>query len=113
MRKKCYNHKCKRDKQKSVKGEQKMRKVTFKKVEKIAFNWELKQLGFNGGVFTINGMDLVMVGADYTSNGMRTYLKPLDEVLKNQDDLCWLGGSEGAVYYVDNKNRKLFDAYNK
>lgn len=28
-----------------------MRKVTFKKVEKIAFNWELKQLGFNGGVF--------------------------------------------------------------
>lgn len=90
-----------------------MRKVTFKKVEKIAFNWELKQLGFNGGVFTINGIDLVMVGADYTSNGMRTYLKPLDEVLKNQDDLCWLGGSEGAVYYVDNKNKKLFDAYNK
>lgn len=90
-----------------------MRKVTFKKVEKIAFNWRLKQLGFNGGVFTINGMDLVMVGADYTSNGMRTYLKPLDEVLKNQDDLSWLGGSEGAVYYVDNKNRKLFDAYNK
>lgn len=91
-----------------------MRKVTFKKVEKIAFNWELKQLGFNGGVFTINGIDLVMVGADHTSNGMRTYLKPLDEVLKkNQDDLCWLGSSEGAVYYVDNKNRKLFDAYNK
>ena len=90
-----------------------MRKVTFKKVEKIAFNWELKQLGLNGGVFTINGMDLVMVGADYASNGMRTYLKPLEDVLKNQDDLCWLGGSEGAVYYVDNKNRKLFDAYNK
>lgn len=44
---------------------------------------------------------------------MRTYLKPLDEVLKNQDDLCWLGGSEGAVYYVDNKNARLFDAYNK
>lgn len=52
-------------------------------------------------------------GADYTSNGMRTYLKPLDDVLKNQDDLCWLGGSKGAVYYVDNKNKKLFDAYNK
>nr|UVM95721.1 MAG: hypothetical protein [Bacteriophage sp.] len=61
----------------------------------------------------INGINLVMVGADYTSNGMRTYLKPLDEVLKNQDDLCWLGSSEGAIYYVDNKNRKLFDAYNK
>lgn len=30
-----------------------MRKVTFKKVEKIAFNWELKQLGFNGCVFTM------------------------------------------------------------
>lgn len=90
-----------------------MRKVTFKKVEKIAFNWDLKQLGFNGGVFTINGMDLVMVGADYTPNGMITYLKPVDEVLKNQDDLCWLVGSKGAVYYVDNKNKKLFDAYNK
>lgn len=90
-----------------------MRKVTFKKVEKIAFKWELKQLGFNGGVFTINGIDLVMVGADYTSNGMRTYLKPLDEVLKNQDNLCWLASSWGAVYYVDNKNKKLFDAYNR
>lgn len=90
-----------------------MRKVTFKKVEKIAFNWDLKQLGFNGGIFTINGMDLVMVGADYTPNGMITYLKPVDEVLKNQDDLCWLVGSKGAVYYVDNKNKKLFDAYNK
>lgn len=84
-----------------------MRKVTFKKVKKIAFNWELKQLGFNGGVFTINGIDLVMVGADYTSNGMRTYLKPLDEVLKNQDNLCWLASSWGAVYYVDNKNKKI------
>lgn len=90
-----------------------MRKVTFKKVEKIAFNRELKQLGFNSGVFTINGIDLVMVGADYTSNGMRTYLEPLDKVLENQDNLCWLSGSKGAVYYVDNKNRKLFDAYNK
>lgn len=59
-----------------------MRKVTFKKVEKIAFNWELKQLGFNGGVFTINGIDLVLIGVDYTPNSMRTYLKPLDEVLK-------------------------------
>lgn len=54
-----------------------------------------------------------MVGADYTPNGMITYLKPVDEVLKNQDDLCWLVGSKGAVYYVDNKNKKLFDAYNK
>lgn len=44
---------------------------------------------------------------------MRTYLKPLDKVLENQNDLCWLGGSEGAVYYADNKNRKLFDAYDK
>lgn len=61
-----------------------MRKVTFKKVEKIAFNWELKQLGFNGGVFTINGMYLVLVGADYTPNGMITYLKPVDEVLKTK-----------------------------
>lgn len=64
-------------------------------------------------MFTINGIDLVMIGADYTPNGMRTYLKPLDKVLENQDDLCWLCGSEGAVYYVDNKNMKLFDAYNK
>lgn len=91
----------------------KMRKVTFKKVEKICFSFELKELGFNGGVFTINGADLVMVGADYTDNGMITFLKPLDEVLKNQDNLCWLCGSEGAVYYVDNKEAKLFDAYNK
>lgn len=90
-----------------------MRKVTFEKVEKIGFNWELKDLGFNGGVFTINGADLVMVGADYTDNGMITYLKPLNEVLKNQDDLCWLCGSEGAIYYVDKKNVRLFDAYNK
>lgn len=85
-----------------------MRKVTFKKVEKIGFNWEL-----HTPIFTINGMNLVLVGADYTSDGMKTYLKPLDEVLKNQDDLCWLGGSEGTVYYVDNKNARLFDAYNK
>lgn len=85
-----------------------MRKVTFKKVEKIGFNGEL-----HTPIFTISGIDLVMVGADYTSNGMRTYLKPLDKVLENKDDLCWLGGSEGAVYYVDNKNRKLFDAYNR
>lgn len=85
-----------------------MRKVTFNKVEKIGFNWEL-----HTGVFTINGVDLVLVGADYTPDGMRTYLKPLDDVLKNQDDLYWLGGSEGAVYYVDNKNRKLFEGYCK
>lgn len=85
-----------------------MRKVTFNKVEKIGFNWEL-----HTGVFTINGVDLVLVGADYTPDGMRTYLKPLDEVLKNQDDLYWLGSSEGAAYYVDNKNRKLFEGYCK
>lgn len=54
-----------------------MRKVTFKKVEKIGFNWELYT-----PIFTINGMNLVLIGADYTPNGMRTYLKPLDEVLK-------------------------------
>lgn len=85
-----------------------MRKVTFNKVEKIGFNWEL-----HTGVFTINGVDLVLVGADYTPDGMRTYLKPLNEVLKNQDDLYWLGSSEGAAYYVDNKNRKLFEGYCK
>lgn len=85
-----------------------MRKVTFNKVEKIGFNWEL-----HTGVFTINGVDLVLVGAGYTPDGMRTYLKPLDEVLKNQDDLYWLGSSEGAAYYVDNKNRKLFEGYCK
>lgn len=85
-----------------------MRKVTFNKVEKIGFNWEL-----HTGVFTINGVDLVLVGADYTPDGMRTYLKPLNDVLKNQDDLCWLGSSESAAYYVDNKNRKLFEGYCK
>lgn len=90
-----------------------MRKVTFKKVEKVAFSFELKELGFNGGVFTINGMDLVMVGSDYTDNGMITFLKPLDEVLKNQDNLCWLASSDGAIYYVDKKEMRLFDAYNK
>ena len=96
-----------------LKENRKTRKVTSKKVEKIAFDWELKQSGSNGGVSTVNGIDLVMVGADYTFNGMKTYLRPLDKVLENQDDLCWSGGCEGAVYYVDNKNRKLFDAYNR
>ncbi len=36
-----------------------MKKVTFSKVEKIGFNWEL-----NKSVFTIGGIDVVVTGGE-------------------------------------------------
>lgn len=85
-----------------------MRKITFNKVGKIAFNWEL-----NTPVFSINGHDLVLCGGEFTAGGVRTFLRPLDKVLENKDNEDYSRSRADVVYYIDNKEKRFFESYNR
>lgn len=85
-----------------------MRKITFNKVGKIGFNWEL-----NTPVFLINGHDLVLCGGEFTASGVRTFLRPLDKVLENKDNEDYSRSRADVVYYIDNKEKRFFESYNR
>lgn len=88
-----------------------MRKITFNKVGKIAFNHEL-----NTTVFSINGYDLVLCGGEFTASGVRTFLRPLEKVLENKEDIeNYSKNRRDVVYYIDNKEfiESYFENYNK
>lgn len=86
-----------------------MKKVTFSKVEKISFNWEL-----NKTVYTIGGIDVVATGGElYPNHGVRFFLKPLDKVLENKDNDLYGSSKQDVVYYIDGKDSREFNNYNK
>lgn len=87
-----------------------MKKVTFNDVEKIGFNWEL-----NKGVFTIGGIDVVVTGGELVRGNVkvRFFLKPLDKALKNKDNELYGSSKKDVVYYIEGKDSREFNNYNK
>ena len=87
-----------------------MKKVTFNDVEKIGFNWEL-----NKGVFTIGEIDVVATGGELVRGNVRVrfFLKPLDKALKNKDNELYGSSNKDVVYYIEGKDSREFNNYNK
>ena len=85
-----------------------MRKITFNKVGKIAYNQELKT-----AVFSINGYDLVLCGGEFTASGVRTFLRPIEKVLENKNNENYSKSRADVVYYIDNKEKRFFESYNR
>ena len=82
-----------------------MRKVGFKNVSCFDIDEE-----FDIGVYTIEGVEYAFLGGEFSAEGVRNYLRPLDKVKENlRTKKDWYSNSydrsrNDAIYYMDNRN---------
>lgn len=84
-----------------------MKKIGYANVSEISIDNEL-----DIGVYTIGGVGYVILGGEFTASGVKNYLRPLDKVKKNWNDLeNYSRTRRDVVFCMDNKNvSMLLDA---
>jgi hypothetical protein len=57
------------------------------------------------GVYEIGGVDYVILGGEFSTEGVRNYLRPYDKVVENLSDLQHYSRTRKDVeFYMDNKS---------
>ena len=83
----------------------KMKKIKFENVSEFSIDDE-----FDIGVFDIGGVEYAFLGGEFWADGVRNFLRPLDNVKENlRTKKDWYSDSyersrNDVVYYMDNRN---------
>ena len=78
-----------------------LKNLNLNKIEKVGYNEELNQK-----TFTIEGLEMVLEGGEFSASGVKNYLRPVEKVLENRTNRSYLSGRQDVKYYVKNSTMK-------
>lgn len=69
----------------------------LRKIEKVGYNETLK-----AKTFTIDNIEYVLIGGEFSAGGVMNYLRPVEKVLNNLGNETYLRSRNDVKYYVKN-----------
>lgn len=75
-----------------------MKKIGYANISEISIDdW------LDVGVYTIGGIDYVLLGGAFSSKGVKNYLRPLDKAKENWGDSDYARSRKDVNFYMDNR----------